>query len=172
MDEEEYESKNGLITSGWQWKKIHSYELTAGDHVFKIAYRENGAHLDKISISNYGFLPEDLGEVAGNICIPDTSSVGIDMPDQVSGIELFQNYPNPFAEKTNISFEISGKTFVSIKIYNLLGSEVKELINEVYDPGKYSIVTDMDNLTEGIYFYRMNAGNFTAGRKMILCPEY
>ncbi len=59
---------NGLGTTGWQWVSFGPYDLTAGSHNFSIAYRENGATLDKISISDYPFAPSGLGVPAQIIC--------------------------------------------------------------------------------------------------------
>ncbi|MBW8041670.1 MAG: hypothetical protein FVQ85_16965 [Planctomycetes bacterium] len=61
---------NNLGTSGWEWVRITSYVLTAGEHTLTIAYRENGANLDKICISNYAYAPEEMGEDAENTCDP------------------------------------------------------------------------------------------------------
>lgn len=86
---------------------------------------------------------------------------------------LFQNYPNPFNPSTSFSFQISKTSHVRIKIYNLLGREVRTLIDERKSAGTYGIGWDgKDDLGNGIgsgvYIYRMQAGNFIESRKMIL----
>jgi hypothetical protein len=68
MDDGSFAMANNLGTSGWEWVRITSYVLTAGEHTLTIAYRENGAKLDKICISNYAYAPEGMGEDAENIC--------------------------------------------------------------------------------------------------------
>ncbi len=70
MDDGQFAMANGLGTSGWQWERITRHRLTAGEHTLTIAYRENGAKLDKICISDYGYAPEGMGEDAENICDP------------------------------------------------------------------------------------------------------
>ena len=70
MDDGSFAMVNNLGTSGWEWVRITSYVLTAGEHTLTIAYRENGANLDKICISNYAYAPEGMGEDAENICDP------------------------------------------------------------------------------------------------------
>jgi len=70
MDDGSFVMRNGLGTSGWQWVRITGYVLTAGEHTLTIGYREDGAQLDKISISNYVYAPEGMGEDAENICDP------------------------------------------------------------------------------------------------------
>jgi hypothetical protein len=86
-----------------------------------------------------------------------------------SRLILVQNYPNPFNPTTNISFEIPVKSNVVIKIYNLIGSEVADLMNEEKLPGIYQIKFNASFLPSGIYFYSINAGNLKPiMKKMIL----
>lgn len=70
MDDGQFAMANGLGTSGWEWVRITRYALTAGEHTLTIAYRENGAMLDKVCISNYPYAPEGRGEDAENTCDP------------------------------------------------------------------------------------------------------
>jgi len=81
---------------------------------------------------------------------------------------LFQNYPNPFNPSTRISYTIPKRDNLSIKIFNLLGSEVAELINGEIEAGSYDIDFNASSLSSGVYFYRLQAGNFVETKKMIL----
>ena len=81
---------------------------------------------------------------------------------------LFQNYPNPFNPTTIIRFEIPRQSIVTIKLYDLLGREIKTLVNEVKTAGSYSYIFDGSKLSSGIYFYRITAGKFAQTKKMIL----
>ena len=81
---------------------------------------------------------------------------------------LYQNYPNPFNPTTTISYELSANCFVSLKVYDVLGREVKTLVNEVKRVGRYEVKFDASGLASGVYFYRLTAGNFIATNKMIL----
>jgi photosystem II stability/assembly factor-like uncharacterized protein len=81
---------------------------------------------------------------------------------------LQQNYPNPFNPATTIGFTIADQAFVKLAIYDLLGREVATLINEEKSPGDYTIEFDAAKLSSGIYFYRLEAGNFKQTRRMIL----
>lgn len=80
---------------------------------------------------------------------------------------LSQNYPNPFNPSTNIQYVISSMQFVSLKVYDILGKEIAVLVNEEKSAGKYEVEFNATGLTTGIYFYRIQAGNFTETRKMI-----
>ncbi len=81
--------------------------------------------------------------------------------------KLYQNYPNPFNPKTNIKFDLPNNVFVNLKIYDLLGREITTLVNEKKSAGSYTIEFTALNLASGIYFYKLNAGDFTEVKKMI-----
>ncbi|MBI1933679.1 MAG: fibronectin type III domain-containing protein [Ignavibacteriales bacterium] len=87
--------------------------------------------------------------------------------------KLEQNYPNPFNPVTVIKYQIPfvqklNAVNVSLKIYDILGREVKALVNRVQKPGNYEIVFNAENLPSGTYFYKISAGNFSDVKKMIL----
>ena len=82
--------------------------------------------------------------------------------------ELFQNYPNPFNPATVLSFVISHSSFIKLKVYDVLGNEIKTLVNEYKPAGKYTISFDASKLASGIYFYVLKAGNNMIAKKMIL----
>ena len=88
---------------------------------------------------------------------------------------ISQNYPNPFNPTTEIKYSIKENCLVTIKIYDLLGSEVATIINEEKPAGNYNVTFDASNisksnqsLSSGIYFYTISAGNFHQTKKMIL----
>ena len=81
---------------------------------------------------------------------------------------LEQNFPNPFNPSTNLEFGIPELGYVSLKVYNASGKEVSTLVNEVKQPGNYSVKFNGANLTSGIYFYTIKAGEFSSTKKMLL----
>jgi photosystem II stability/assembly factor-like uncharacterized protein len=87
------------------------------------------------------------------------------LPDEYS---LEQNYPNPFNPVTIIKYALPEEALVTLKVYNIIGEEIATLIDEVKQPGNYSLKFDAANLPSGAYFYRMQGGNFTQVRKMII----
>ena len=81
---------------------------------------------------------------------------------------LSQNYPNPFNPTTRIKYSISSPVWVVLKIYDVLGREIKSLINEYQPAGNYSLLIDLAQNPSGVYYYKIQAGNFIKTRKMIL----
>ena len=87
-----------------------------------------------------------------------------------SNFVLNQNYPNPFNPVTNLGFGISELGFVTLKVYDVLGKEVAVLVNERLAPGSYNyqFSTDNNQLSSGVYFYRLETGDFVETKRMIL----
>ena len=82
--------------------------------------------------------------------------------------KLNQNYPNPFNPSTTISFSIPAKEFVTLKIYDALGKEIATLVNEEIQPGTYQKEWSAGDLSSGVYFYRLQAGNYCETKKLLL----
>lgn len=93
------------------------------------------------------------------------------IPDPNTNAKTFslsQNYPNPFNPTTDISFDIPKGSFVKLIVYDAMGREVHTLANDYFAAGSYNISFDASNLTSGVYFYKITAGDFARTRKMIL----
>lgn len=103
---------------------------------------------------------------------PDTTTTGVNqgslMEEIPSSFFLSQNYPNPFNPTTAIMYQISEVSHVSLKVYDLLGREVTTLVNERQMPGRYEINFNASKLSSGVYFYRLEAGNFISTKKLVL----
>jgi hypothetical protein len=105
-----------------------------------------------------------------NTCFTMTAATGtgnntLETPKTYS---LAQNYPNPFNPVTKINFALPKQGFVSLKVYDVLGREVSTLVNEVKVAGSYSVDFDASMLSSGVYFYRLESGNFSDIKRMIL----
>lgn len=85
-----------------------------------------------------------------------------------SEYSLYQNFPNPFNPSSRIVFTIPERNFVSLKVFDLLGSEIISLVNEELDAGRYEVDFSGDNLSSGVYIYQIRAGSFIDTKKMIL----
>jgi photosystem II stability/assembly factor-like uncharacterized protein len=127
----------------------------------------------------------DTGYVVGNLsgAILKTFNGGgtitsiFDLPVEqtVSDYTLFQNYPNPFNPSTKIKFTIPNVTLsevegslVTLKVYDVLGNEIATLVDEEKPAGVYNVQFKMNNVSSGIYFYQLRAGDFLETKKMVL----
>jgi formate-dependent nitrite reductase cytochrome c552 subunit len=82
--------------------------------------------------------------------------------------KLYQNYPNPFNPSTIIRYDIAKESFVVLKLYNVVGQEMRTLVRQIQSPGSYTLTFPASDLPSGIYFYQLRAGSYTEVRKMIL----
>jgi len=81
---------------------------------------------------------------------------------------LMQNYPNPFNPSTTIKYELPQALHVNLSVFDVLGREVSMLVNERKDAGVYQVKFDATNLASGVYFYRLQAGDYVATKKLLL----
>ena len=119
--------------------------------------------LDSVTINgkNYNKILEPDGKQAVSVNQP----LDLNVP---SSIELMQNYPNPFNPTTTICFSLSKRTFVTLKVFDVLGKEVATIISEVMPAGIYSRQWNAANIPGGVYFYRLQTDLFTQTKKLIL----
>jgi phosphatidylserine/phosphatidylglycerophosphate/cardiolipin synthase-like enzyme len=100
----------------------------------------------------------------------DSIRVSVDERDQTNpqSFMLSQNFPNPFNPSTRIEYQIPVRSFVRLKVFDLLGREVQILVNQDQPPGTYRIDLNGSNFASGVYIYRMEAGSVVLHRKMLL----
>jgi phosphatidylserine/phosphatidylglycerophosphate/cardiolipin synthase-like enzyme len=103
-----------------------------------------------------------LSDAGGSL---NVKQIGTEVPMKFS---LEQNYPNPFNPVTNIKYSISENSYVSLRIYDVLGREIKTLVNQRQTAGNYVVTFNMSEYSSGIYFYKLQAGEFSDIRKMVL----
>ena len=99
---------------------------------------------------------------------PFITSVFPDDINHPSEFYLKQNYPNPFNPSTTISFSIPTSEFVTLKVYDVLGNEVTDLVNEYKQAGSYEVEFDADGLASGVYLYQLKSNGFMKSKKLIL----
>ncbi|MEO6694941.1 MAG: T9SS type A sorting domain-containing protein [Ignavibacteria bacterium] len=90
------------------------------------------------------------------------------MQTQPQGFTLAQNYPNPFNPETKIRYLLPCSSFVTLKVFDITGREVKVLINEFKQAGNYEVTFDGSNLSSGVYYYRIETSKNFEIKKMIL----
>ena len=115
------------------------------------------------SFSNYKLVPRKVDDFVG------FSNSAHDKGEFIAdNYNLEQNYPNPFNPFTTIQYNIPFEGFVEIKVFDILGREVKTLVNMHQSAGNYKILFDAATLPSGVYFYQINVNNYQATKKMIL----
>ena len=144
-------SKSLPVTGSWQtWNTINQrVGFTAGEQTLGIKVLQGGFHLNWLSITVNPTSVDDQS------LVPLTNA-------------LEQNFPNPFNPATEITYSIKNDGVIQLRVFNLLGQEVKILKNEYQSAGSHSIRFDASGLASGVYFYKLQAINFSAVRKLLL----
>ena len=127
------------------------------------------------NVSSYTFVDKDvagklfyrLKQVDQNGSFDFSKTIEVDATKLIK-FELSQNYPNPFNPTTTITYSIPQNSLVSLKVYNVLGSEVAELVNGQVDTGVHKVDFNAVNLSSGVYFYTIKAGTFSETKKLTL----
>jgi len=123
-------------------------------------------HLNSITVAR-NLVNAVLNEYRSNF------STITDVEDDLSALELssfvlYQNYPNPFNQSTKIKYQVARSGNVTLKVYDILGREVATIVNEEKKPGVYEVEFNGSALSSGVYFYKLNAGDFTQTKKLLL----
>lgn len=133
---------------------------------FTMADLDNDGHLDLLLSDDEAGIVEVWGaRTATNVANEELIEANLST--------LFQNYPNPFQGRTTIEYEVSSNDQVSIKIYDTLGRQVRRLVDRSHAPGTHNVQWDGKDdggapLAAGVYFYQLQAGEYTAAKQMIL----
>ena len=138
-----YVSGNGTTTSGNSYS-FNDRNIASGKYNYRLKQNDFNGNFEYFNLN---------------------SDVIIGTPDRFS---LSQNYPNPFNPSTIINYDLPFDSKVSIKIFDMSGREVASLVNEFKTAGYYSANFNASSLSSGVYFYTINADNFTATKKMLL----
>jgi hypothetical protein len=142
----------------------------AAQHLEQVDAQTYRAHIIYLADQTTGVGPFD-GILTNNDLVYTTYDITVTSADPTpvaSTFELAQNYPNPFNPSTNIKYSIAERSNVTIKVYDMLGSEVATLVNQIQDAGTHNVVFNASNLASGMYVYTITAGNFTSSKKMML----
>ncbi len=145
------------VISNWVQERISLVNYLSNQFKIRFQLRTDGG------VTRDGWYVDDIG-----ILIYTIPTFSGDDVVAVTKFELEQNYPNPFNPSTSIQYAISSIQFVSMKVYDLLGNEVANLVNEEKPAGNYKVDFDASNLSSGIYYYRLLTGSFIDTKKMIL----
>ena len=152
--------------SAWQWSFPGGTPASSSDqNPADIVYAVPGDYEVSLAVSN-SLGADSLIKTCYITVLPPVSAA--EEGSQPSEFSLSQNYPNPFNPVTIINYQLTNRSFVSLKVYDVLGNEVASLVNEEKPAGSYSVKFDASRLSSGVYFYKLNAGSFVQTKKMIL----
>ena len=177
-------NQSNFIMKNYGKEKTYDLELddrsVRGQKVFQyfsVPLKANTTHTlvpdwGNLNLSNLKILI-DKGNKGSNddslILVNQYTGINNNNPANIpNNYSLAQNYPNPFNPTTTIKYSLQFSGRMTLKVYDILGKEVATLVNEEKPAGSYSVVFDAGKLASGIYFFRIQAGNFVATRKMIL----
>jgi len=156
---------NGALYSYNFGKQLGDYKVT------NIPYGTYELVAQKIGIDNAQSQTVTIDPINNQITGINLNFVISNVDDEINtpdNITLYQNYPNPFNPSTKIKFEIMKTGYVKLIIYDVLGNEVSTLIRDTIPAGTYEVEFGATGLTSGIYFYKLNAGEYSQTKKMIL----
>lgn len=147
--------------SGSSWVKVANVKGNGtSNNAHSYSYEDKN-----LASGNYNYRLKQI-DFNGNYKYYDLQNeVVVGVPSKFA---LSQNYPNPFNPSTNINFELPAANFVSLKIYDMTGREVMQLVNEIKEAGYYTVKFNASMLSSGIYFYKIQAGDFVSTKKMML----
>ncbi len=145
------------------WVKSYNGSGSGNDFAFSIAVDTAGS----VYIAGTSFGSGTANDI---VTIKYTEGpTSVSSPENIPELfSLLQNYPNPFNPATVISFYINQYSFVSLKVYDILGNEIENLINEYKAPGNYQLTFSGENISSGVYYYKLQAGSYSQVKKMVL----
>jgi hypothetical protein len=173
-------TQNGFVNLSWQTASElnnSGFEIQrrSEDNVFtKIGFVPGKG--TTTNLSSYVFVDDNIAsgkyiyrlkqiDYDGTISYSQEILVDVTVP---ALFELSQNYPNPFNPSTSISYSVPMDGMVTLAVYNLLGEKVATLVNMEMKSGRYEVKFDASSLSSGLYFYRLDAGNYSSVKKMML----
>jgi Secretion system C-terminal sorting domain len=170
MVQEMYNDRNTGTFGFWGWDPdsvqypTEHWALEQWPLPENFSYSASFTSTDGYHVGSLQWYPDELKNYEQN-----ATAIRSNKKDQLpSAFKLAQNYPNPFNPTTNINYSVPRNSFVTIKVYDVLGNQIETLVNEEKAAGNYFVRFDGANLASGVYFCRMEAGNFVSTKKLVL----
>lgn len=174
-----------VVNNGLHGRFMYATTIDAANNVYVSAWAggvyastDNGANWSSIGLQGYNvssiitnpkakvlYAGTSDGKIYYNESPLAVEQVKTGIPSQFN---IAQNYPNPFNPTTVIRVEVPKIQNVTLKVFNILGQEVRTLLNQIMNPGTYNVTFDGKNLASGIYIYQLKAGTVQIARKMVL----
>ena len=167
----------GTPTTAWfEWGLTNTYDhqtstQNIGSAMTPVEFTDNIAGIIPDSLYHYRVVTQNAnGRFYGvDQTLESPAVTSVEPPLLIpQGFRLYQNYPNPFNPSTVIQYYLPTSTHVILKLYNVLGQEMKTLVDREETPGVKSVKFDASGLSNGVYFYKLTADKYSAVRKMLL----
>jgi Secretion system C-terminal sorting domain len=164
------------ISGGWVYADNTHYPSVGGEITSAIYFGECGSSSDKVMICHNGRnICISLSAVQSHLnhgdflgfCGDAFIEPGINNQIPAEHM-LYSNYPNPFNPSTGIRFDLPAASQVRLTVYDLSGREIEVLVNGMLEAGQYDVKWNAENYPSGVYIYKIDAGSYTASRKMVL----
>ncbi len=164
-----------LNNSGFEIQRIKGNDITQSQNWNAVGFIEGQGTTTEMQ--NYSYVDKNLerGKYSYRLVQIDfdgtrneSDIVKVEINSQPTDFVLLQNYPNPFNPSTTIKYSIPVNGNVKLTVYNSIGEEIKTLVNEYKTSGTHEVELNAEKLTSGIYFYKIETGEFSSVKKMIL----
>lgn len=153
----------------WYYKVFRNDSVIAFMDFMQTRYIDaspiDGLNVYRLTAVNYDFQESDS---SNSVVVDNSTGILEDEQPPPQAFALNQNYPNPFNPSTTISFSLPYEAFVSLSVFDVLGREVSTIVNEELSAGNYSREWYAGRLPSGIYFYNLQAGAYSATKKVVL----
>jgi plastocyanin len=157
-------------TIRWTWVSgthdVTSTSVPGGAATFASPIQSTGTFMYKVTVvGNYNYVCTLHPGMNGSL----TVTTGVEQISSIVDVfRLKQNFPNPFNPSTKINFSIPSRELVTLAVYDLVGNQVETLVSEELNAGEYEFNFNAKNLTSGVYFYTLRAGNLKDTKRMLL----
>ncbi|HSP87640.1 MAG TPA: ASPIC/UnbV domain-containing protein, partial [Ignavibacteriaceae bacterium] len=160
-------------TFKWQMREIAAQNSFNSQNSLDVHFGlSNAAKIDSIIIYWPSGISQIITDASINSILEVTESgstrINENSINSLNNFTLEQNYPNPFNPVTNIKYTVPEKSFITIKIFNLLGELKNTLVRDFKDKGDYNIEFNAEEFSSGIYFYVLQVGKFITSKKMVI----
>lgn len=162
-----FSKQTTVITFGF-YRPEHASDTVVTEGAYLVYWQKLAYGFGMISEEDGASQPTILRGCKINGVVYGTVDVRKNLNDLPSDFTLYQNYPNPFNPTTTITFSIPNYSHVVLKIFDMLGREIKVLTEDYFDAGEYKVEFNTNNLSSGIYFYQLTTNNTRRTMKMIL----
>jgi len=153
-----------------QWSLLGEKKVIIKNGEYSFGWNTSIVSFDSMDVVTFvfQFRTSQSSETYGVVKVEESTTGVVNQQVIPKNFTLSQNYPNPFNPTTKIQFSLTSRSNVKLVVLNLIGQEVKTLVNEEKGQGNYEVSFDASKFSSGVYFYRLTAGSFTETRKMIL----